>query len=160
MLSVDFSFIFVLLNLLILYLVVRKFLFGRVADILDRRAKLVEADLDAGRESRAQGEQYLRQREEALSTVHEECRTYVEDVHRQAQNEFEKIVDGARRDAAAILESAREQAARERNEAYQKLNEEVTDLIITAASKVIEANMDTSHNRALIKDFMRNQGAA
>jgi len=160
MLSVNFTFIFVLLNLLILYFVVKKLLFGRIGGILDDRAKAVAADFDAGKESRAQGEAFRSEHENALSNLKEECRVYTEDVHRQAQKEFEKIIDGAKRDAASLLETARDQTARERNDAFQKLNEEITDLIIAAASKVIEANMDTARNRALIDDFIRNRGAA
>jgi len=160
MLSVNFTFVFVLLNLIILYLFLRKFLFKRVADMLDSRIKAVEGDLAAGRESRELGDGYRKQHEGALSAAKEECKTFIDDARRRAQKEYDETVSAAKLDASAILESARAQIERERAEAFFKLNEEVADLIIEAASIVVAQNMDSAKNRELVNNFIRNRGAA
>ena len=160
MLSVNFTFLFVLANLLILYFVVKKFLFGRVGQILEQRAKAVEDNLRAGEESRIRGEEYEHRRAEELSTVKSECRTFTEESRRLAQKESADIIENAKQEARLVLESAREQAARERNEIMKKFNDQAAELIISAATAVIGANMDSGRNRALIDDFINNRGAA
>ena len=160
MLNVDFTFLFVLLNLLILYIVVKKVFFGRIQAILDKRAELVDADMRAGRESREQGEEYRLQNERAMSAAKLECGAVIESAKASAFRESEKIIEGARFDASAILDTARAQAERERAETLRRLDAEAAELIIMAASKVVEANMDTERNRELVDEFLRNRGAA
>ena len=160
MLSVDFTFLFVLLNLIILYIAVKKLFFGRIGAILDKRADAARQEMQAGGESRARGEAYEKQRRDELAATGEECRRIAETSKRNADMASEQILEHARFDAAAILESAREQAERERSEAKRRLDEEAADLIIMAASKVIEANMDSARNRELVDEFIGSRGAA
>ena len=160
MLNVDFTFLFVLLNFLILFFIVRKFFFGRIGEIIDKRAEIAQAEMRAATESREQGDAYLKRREDELAAARAESAQYAEDARRHARLDSEEIIESAKFDASAILATAREQAARERAELDRRFNEEAVGLVIMAASKVIEENMDNIRNRELVEEFLRNRGAA
>jgi len=55
---------------------------------------------------------------------------------------------------------AKEEIEREKNEALKEIRNEVVSLALEAASKVLEANMDTEENRKLVNRFIDEQGVA
>ena len=65
--------IFTIINLLVLYLFLRKFLFGRVNAVLEERAKLIQEQLDAAEQGKAQVQALQDQYEEKLSGAREEA---------------------------------------------------------------------------------------
>ncbi|MDR1438507.1 MAG: F0F1 ATP synthase subunit B [Clostridiales bacterium] len=154
MLNIDLSFVWVAANLLILYLLLRKFLFGRVGDFIDKRTAAIEADIESGKALREEGEAYKKQQESMLGAAREDCAAMLDEARGSAQRERDAILADARRQAAAMLEKARGEAAREQDRAYGEIKAQAAALAILAASKVIEANMDTAQNRALVEQFI------
>jgi F-type H+-transporting ATPase subunit b len=154
MLSIDLSFVWAALNLAVLYILLKKFLFGRVGDFLDRRAAAVEADISAGKAARDEGDAYRAQHENMLNAAKTECVTLLESAKTSAQGEYDAIVADARLQASAIIEKARNEAAREAEKAYGEIKKQVAVLAIMAASKVIEANMDAAQNRVIAERFI------
>jgi F-type H+-transporting ATPase subunit b len=136
---------------------VRQLLFKRIGGVLDDRAQAVKADIDAGKKSRAEGEELVRKYEAELRTAREECGALVEDARLRARGEYEKIIADAKLEAAGIIETARERTAAEREAAFRKVGEEFAGLVIEAATKVVEANMDTARNRTLIGEFLNGR---
>ena len=59
--------IFTVLNLLILYVVLKKLLFGRVNRILEERAALVEQELSSAERQKVQAEELRKEYEDQLS---------------------------------------------------------------------------------------------
>ncbi|MDR1059965.1 MAG: F0F1 ATP synthase subunit B [Clostridiales bacterium] len=157
MLSIDLSFVWVAVNLLILYIFLRKFLFGRVGDFIDRRAAAIKADIDSGKAMMAEGEAYRRQQQDMLGAARAESAALLDEARGSAQRERDAIVSDAQRQASAILERARAEAAREQERAYGEIKAQAAALAILAASKVIEANMDTAQNKILVERFVNER---
>jgi len=78
----------------------------------------------------------------------------------RAQEEYDAIISAAREEAEAIMMKAREELELERQQMISSVKNEVATLALAAASKVIQANMDTETNRALVNKFIDEAGAA
>ena len=74
--------------------------------------------------------------------------------------ERETLLAKAREEYDALLTRARQDIDAEKEKAILALRREAVDLSIAAASRVIEANLDTDANRRLVSDFLESLGKA
>src|SRR5207247_5075400 len=77
-----------------------------------------------------------------------------------AQKERETLLAKAREEYDALLSRARKDIDTEKEKAILALRREAVDLSIAAASRVIEANLDTDANRRLVTDFLESLSKA
>jgi len=156
--SIDF--ILVALNLLILYLILRKLLFKRVTQYMENRTKAIKENIENAEKLKAEADGLKRKYEEEIKTAREEADKILNDARARANRESDSIIASARQDAEGILSRAREEIEREREQMLKEVKGQVAGLALSVASKVIESNMDTDKNRALAEKFINEAGAA
>lgn len=162
MLDINLSFLWVAVNLLVLYLFLRKFLFQRVGNFMDQRSKKIEDDIESAAKMRELTETERKSIAGELAKAREESQQLLEEARELAARQGEEIVGEARREAARLLGRAREQAEQEREQIYAQLRREIASISVMAAGKVLAENLDSERNRALVDEFLRKQseGAA
>lgn len=160
MLNVDFTFLWVAVNLVVLYLILNKFLFKRVAKYMEDRSNAIRENMEKGEAMKAEGEEYRHEQEAIRDSAANERKQIISEACEKAQKEADSILASARKEASALLSSAHEEIEREKERSLGDLRSEVVSLALAAASKVIEANMDTEKNRKLINEFLDKEGVA
>ena len=123
--------IFTIINLLVLYLFLRKFLFGRVNAVLEERAKLIQEQLDAAEQGNAQ----LR-----------------------AQRAYDDQVAQAGAESRRIQAEAEARIATQRQEMLRGVRKEVAQLAVLAASQVARKDLDRETDRAMVEEFLSEAG--
>lgn len=154
MLSLDFTFLFTLINLGVLYFFVNKFLFKKLGGFMDKRSADIADEIEKGKALVANGEEYLKQLDGMKADAEEECKEYKNQARREAEGDRSMIVNQARREAADIIHEAREEAAKEQQRIRRESGEQMAALAIAAASRVIEQNMDNDRNHELVQHFL------
>lgn len=160
MLNIDFTFLFALLNLLVLYFFLRKFLFGRVNKFMDDRAAAIKADIEKAEKDRAEGEACLKEQQALLQDASNERARMLENARKKAAASYEESIAQARLESSRIVAKAEADAARDKEKAIAQLQDQVASLALTAASKVMQANMETDKNRELVAEFLKDEGVA
>jgi F-type H+-transporting ATPase subunit b len=138
----------------------RKFLFGRVGALIDQRAEAVASDIEAGAAARKEGEDFRRQYEDILLSAKTQSKAIVDEARDKATREYDSMMRDAKSHAQAIVEKSRADIAREKQEAYEHVKGSVASLALLAASKVMESNMDSDRNRAIVDAFLSSKEAA
>ena len=152
--------IFAFLNLLILYFVLKKILFKPVMNYLEKRQNEVADTIKATEEAKADAQQLKQQYEAQLKESRAEGQKVIEEMTERANQIYAETVRKAEEESRAILERAKEAAEREHEKVLKESKAEISGLAIAAASKVVEANMDTESNRKIIDQFLEETGAA
>lgn len=152
--------VMVALNLIILYVVLRKVLFAKVTQFMESRTKSIKDSLENAENMKAEASELRKQYEKQLSEAREKGEKIVEDARQKASREADSIISVAKEQAEGILNKAMEDIVRERELMYREVRGSIAGLALAAASKVIEANMDTGANRALVDRFIDEAGAA
>lgn len=155
-----FKFLIVALNLLILYFFMKKLLFKPVTQFMENRAKSIKDSIDNAEKAKAEASVLKQQYENKLLTAKDEADKILNDSRVRATKEYDSILNTAKQDAQGVLAKAREEIEREKAQMIKDIKNQVAGLALAAASKVIEANMDTSSNRALVDKFIDEEGAA
>jgi F-type H+-transporting ATPase subunit b len=155
-----FKFIFVFLNLIILYIVLRKLLFKPITEFMDNRTKTISDALENADKSKAESLALKQKYQDQLKGAKEEADKILEAAHSRGTKEYDEMVASAKKDANAIMEKAKEEIEREKVQMIKEVRGQIAGLALMAASKVIEANMDTETNRVLVDKFIDEAGAA
>ena len=154
------TFIWTLFNLLLLYFLMRKLLFKPVTAYMDNRTKSIKDNMESAEKSKADALALKQKYEDQIKTARDEADKILDDVRARAGREYEAAVGAAKKDAEAVLIRAREEIERERAQMINEVKGQVAGLALAAASRVIEANMDTESNRVLVNKFIDEAGAA
>ena len=112
LLRIDWNVIFTIVNLIVLYLGLRKFLIGPVTKVMDQRKQLIEGQMADARHVNEQANELKAQYEDALKQAHEESAQIVEKARKSAQAEYESRMDAADAEAQKIIANAHKLSVR------------------------------------------------
>ncbi len=152
--------VFTLINTLIIFLIFRIFLFKPVCKILDKRKEMAAAEIaeaQKAKEAAAKTEQeYL----ERLASAKAEAAEIMKQATQRAQARGDEIIAEANKSAADIRAKAEETIERERKSAVNEIKNEISDMVILAASKVAEKEISAKDNEELISRFLTEMETA
>ena len=150
--------IFAWINLLILYLFLKKLLFKPIKNMIDSRQKEID-DMYSDAESSREGAAALKSEyEEKISRADEESEEILRTALRRAALKEEEILREANEKASRTLERAEEQIEQEKKRAINDLKNEVSSLAIDIAAAVIGRDISESEHEDLINEFIENIG--
>ena len=150
--------IFAWINLLILYLFLKKLLFKPLKDMIDSRQKEIDDMYSDAEESRSTADELKAEYEEKIAKANEESEQILKNAVRRAQLKEEEILKEANVEASRVLERAEEQIALEKKQALNEIKNEVSAMAIGIASAVIERDVSENEHKELIDDFINNMG--
>ncbi|MCR5650816.1 MAG: ATP synthase F0 subunit B [Lachnospiraceae bacterium] len=137
MLSFDwFNFICMIINLLILYFLMKKFLFGRVNRILDERKKEIENGYLEVEEKKKEAEKLGEEYKAHLAEATYEGEKKKKEESLRAAVEYNRMITEANEKAGDIIKKARETARYETQRAVLEQEKEMRSLILSAAAKI------------------------
>lgn len=153
-----FTSIATLLNLLIVYALMKKFLFKPVKKMIDSRQKEIDdlyADANQSKEDAAVlKEQY----EVRLSEANAESEEILKAAHRRAQLREEEILRDAQEKAAQTLKRADKQVELEKKRALNEIKDEVSGMAVDIAAAVLARDIRGEEHGELIDSFIEKLG--
>lgn len=150
--------IITIINLVVLYLLMKKFLFGPVNGIMEKRKALIEEQMDRAKINETQSLQLKEQYEEKVANIKSQSHRMIDEAKSRADAEREQILKTANLEAQKILKSARESAREEREKAMEGARTEIAGLAMLAARKMLAQGSDEKGNQLLYEQFLAKAG--
>ncbi|MCD9219036.1 F0F1 ATP synthase subunit B [Lactobacillus delbrueckii subsp. lactis] len=139
----------------ILLLAVKHYAWGPVKDMMEKRRQKVIDDLDQAASDRKKAEILANEREAALKNSRQEATHILSVAKSNAQKTGKQIVSEAKAEASAIRERAKADAAQAKTDALKEARNEVADLSVTIAEKVIAKNLSAADQKDLVDQFIK-----
>lgn len=159
MLKIEFwDILFTVINLLIFYLLIKKFLLKPIKKIIDARQQMVQADFDAAVKSKEEAEQLKNEYEENLRHAEADAEEITQKAHKKAERQKEKIISSASEEAKQIVANAQKNAQQEYDQTMSRLESDIASLAMEAAEKVIKGNSAES-GTAEYDEFLKEVNA-
>lgn len=152
--------VFTLINTLIIFILFKVFLFKPVGKILDKRNEMAAAEIAEAKRAKESAAKTEQEYIEKLAKAKEEAADIMKQATLRAQKREEEIVNEANQKAAEIKARAEENIERDKQRAVNDIKDEISDIVIVAASKVVEKEISAKDNEAIIADFLQNVGTA
>jgi len=147
-----------LLNLLILFLLFKKFLFKPVNNMLAKRQSEIDERYDAANEAKRSAEADKLLWDEKLSTVKEESELIIKKAQDSAKRQEETILSKAKEQADSILRQAETEAELEMKKAEDSIKQEIVEVSTALANKLLEREINADDHRSLIDSFIEKIG--
>ena len=150
--------LFTLLNLVLTFLILKKFLFKPVNKMIDDRQKEIDdlyADANAAREKAASMEADYTQR---LAEAKDASAQIIAEATQEAHRRRDDIIIHAQTDADAIRNKARADIELERKKALNDVKDEISRIAVDIAEKVVEKELNASDHDRMVEDFLRRMG--
>ena len=141
-------------NVLLLFVLLRIFLFKPINKMLDDRTQAIQKDYDDAERARKEAEELKAQYDSSISEAKEEAARIIRNAHDEAENERTAIIRKSHEEAESIVAAAGETIENERRRVIRQAHSEIADLAIEAASKIVAANVDDEKNRRLVDEFL------
>ena len=154
MLRIDSNLIWIIVNLLIFYFLIRKFLFKPVLNIIEKRKQMVTEQFEKADTVNAEALELKTQYEASLQGAKEEAVQIVADARERADVQYKQIVSDAEKRSADLLEKTNQDMDR----ALQSVQKEISTLAMAAAIKIIGENSSKVTDEQLYNEFLSKTG--
>ena len=147
-----------LCNLLILFLLLKRFLFKPVREMLNKRQSEIDRRYEAAEKAERDAEAAKRECEHKLINIRAEADQILDSARSAAEKRGEKIAAEAQDRADAILRQAAAKADREHKKAMEEIKSEIVDVSSALAEKLLEREIDADDHREFIDSFLGEIG--
>ena len=149
-----------LANLLLIFLILKKFLFKPVQNMLDKRQGEVDAQYASAEQAAADASADKALWAEKLQGADDEADARLKAADATAREHGDRIVADARARAQEILRQAQNDAALEKSKAEAAIKEEIVVVSTELAQKMLEREVNAADHKQLIDAFLGEIGGA
>jgi F-type H+-transporting ATPase subunit b len=146
--------IMVIINLLVAYLILRRFVFNPIIKLLNKRRETVMKEFEDAAKKTADAQTILAEANRRIEDSKNEASTIVSEARIQAEKQAVTIVNVAHAEATTIVNRATDDAKRMHNAMLDQMRDEVADLAIAIATKVVGSIIDDTHQKDISERIM------
>ena len=152
--------VFTLINTLIIFLIFRIFLYKPVCNILEKRREMAAAEIAEAQKAKETAQKAEQEYTARPADAKNEAAEIVKQATLRAQKREEEIVTEANQKAAEIRAKAEENIERDKQRAKNEIKDEISEMVVMAASKVVEKEISAKDNEDIISKFLSEVGAS
>lgn len=159
MLTLNMNIFWVIFNIIILFILLRIFLYKPLQNIMQKRTELIQNEIDSAQTQNRDAAALKEQYESSMKNAKAESDEIVGQAKERAKVQYDQIVSNASEEAAQIVSQAHRTAESDRDQMMRDAQSELADVALAAAAKLIGKNIDDEANRKMLDDFLSEEGS-
>ena len=152
--------IFQILNLLLLMVLFKKYLFKPMTEILEKRQAEIEGHYQEAQQAETDAKAMKADYESKMAGARQEADRVIKTATESANAMSASIVEDARTQADQLKRRAQTEIDLERRRAFDEVKGELSGIALDIASQVIEREVNEKDHEAFINEFIKNVGEA
>ena len=152
--------IFQILNLLLLMVLFKKYLFKPVTEILEKRQAEIEGHYQEAQQAETDAKAMKADYESKMAGARQEADRVIKTATESANAMSASIVEDALTQADQLKRRAQTEIDLERRRAFDEVKGELSGIALDIASQVIEREVNEKDHEAFINEFIKNVGEA
>ncbi len=158
MLRIDVNLLFTIINLIVLFIAMRVFLFKPVQKIIAQRQAEADRQFQEAADRMSEAENTRLRYEQSITEFDEKKKVILEEAKETANQEYHKILKDAKEAAAEVRREAMVEAEGQKAQILKKTEQEIAELIVDAAQKMIGGKTGAEVDHALYNKFLDKAG--
>lgn len=150
------SFVVQLLAFLVMVVVIIRFAYKPVKNMIKKRQDHIEDQIKQAEEAKLQAEANIVISEQTLTSSKKQANEIVEEAKDNALKEREKILLEAEAEANQIRLNAEKDIEQSRIDAKEEIRKEMVNIALQASEEIIQRNITSKDNEKLAEDFIRS----
>ncbi len=156
MISVNINLLFNIINILVLCVLIRIFLFKPVKKIMAERQEIIDRRLADAETAKAQALALENQHKQLMQGIEDEKLAVLAGAQKRAAEEYELLVADAKLRSAGIIKKAEAEAVSRKDEILKQAKDEITDIIVAATARV--SGVGGGNDNMLYDEFLKKAG--
>ncbi|HVP81006.1 MAG TPA: F0F1 ATP synthase subunit B [Thermodesulfobacteriota bacterium] len=144
-----------IINFIILFVLLRLFLYAPVMKVLDERAKRTREAMELADATKKEFEQAKEEVQRQIEKGRQEGQAIIAQALQTGERLREESRAEATKQAQVLIDRARSELEAERDKIVGDLRREFVDISIAAAEKVIKETLDKERHRKLIEETLQ-----
>ena len=142
MLKLDWHIIWNIVNILVLFLFMKKFLFKPVTAMMEKRTQTIQDSFDEAEAKKAEADRLKEQYEAEISTANAEAKRIIQASREKANQEYYKRLEELEDEKAKMIKEATAEIELERQNSIREAQQEIATMAVLAASRIIGKNIE------------------
>ncbi len=134
--------------------ILKKVVFPRIQETLDRRQHAIEESIDVAARTREEAEELLAEYRERLAAAREQAEEILSRARKAGEAAEAAAISDAKAKREELLEQTKREIQAETRRAIQDIRNEVADLTILATEKVTRKTLTEEDQRVLIEEAL------
>ena len=146
-----------LIATLILFLIVKHFLYKPAMDYINKRKEYVTSQVTDANKMKEEAEKNVLETKQTLNQAYKDAHDIVDNARVEALNQKDKILKETSAEVQLRKAQLDKDLEAERQKMKTEIKNEMVDVALLAASKVIDREVKSSDNEKLVKDFIEGE---
>lgn len=146
--------LFYLISFLIMAALVWHFAWKPVTQMMQKRAAKIANDIDSAEQARDSAAQLAAKRQAELNGSRQEAATIIDNAKKSGESQRTTIIETAQKDAQALKSRAAEDAKQARTDALKGAKDDVANLSVEIAEKLIKKQLNAKDQQELIDSYI------
>lgn len=153
-----FTLVVTILNLFLQMFLVKKFLLDKVLKVLDQRRAAADKEITEAEQAKAEAFAIKETYEANMRQAKAEAGEILEQAKKTADSRSEEILRQAQAQAVQIKQKASQDIAQEKKKAINEAKDEISDIAMTIAGKVVGRSLQEADQSRLVDEFIAELG--
>ena len=147
-----------LATFVILLALLKKFAWGPLKEVMDKRERDINKDIDDAEQAKINAQKLEEENRKTLKETQDEVQRILDDAKVQARKQHEEIIHEANVRANGMIETAQSEINSEKERALADINNQVSELSVLIASKVLRKEISEQDQKDLVEKYLKGQG--
>jgi F-type H+-transporting ATPase subunit b len=158
MLDFSITFFITILNIGVLYLILRAILFKPVTKFMESRTQKIKGELEQAAREKERAEALRKQYEASIQSAEDEGERIIKEAREMAQKQAQTIVDQGKIDAENLLKAAKVQIEAERRVQALAFQEQAATLVLSATGRLLGREVNAEDAQKAAQQFVSELG--
>lgn len=147
-----------LATFVILLALLKKFVWGPLKEVMDKRERDINKDIDDAEQAKINAQKLEEENRKTLKETQDEVQRILDDAKVQARKQHEEIIHEANVRANGMIETAQSEINSEKERALADINNQVSELSVLIASKVLRKEISEQDQKDLVEKYLKEAG--
>lgn len=144
-----------IIGFVIAVLVLRRFAWGPILQLLEERRAKIQGEFDRIESSRREVATLREQVEAQLRDMEAQRRARIQEGVAEGRRVGSEIEEKARQERVALMQRTQDDIGREWDKAHVALRNDMADMVVRATERLLKEKVDDERHRRLVADYLR-----
>ncbi|NTU52535.1 MAG: F0F1 ATP synthase subunit B [Chlorobiaceae bacterium] len=144
---------------LIVLVILKKIAWGPIVSMLEEREKGIQSAIDRAHKAKEEAESILKKNRELLARADAEAEKVIREGREYADKVRAELSEKAQIESQKMIAAAKEEIEQEKRRALDVLRNEVADMAVKGAEKIIRATLDAEKQKVVVNEMIREMAS-
>lgn len=151
--------LFSIINFFVVFLLLKKFLFGRIGKFVEDRKAYIAKSLQDAEDIKKAKENIEAERAQVINEANKEANEILVKAQKDAEVVALKVREKSQEDIEKMYLDAKKRIEVEKEEMIKEIKQKAAELSILATEKIIDAELDEEKDKKIINEYLDKLGA-